>query len=492
MKGRFPFLPYYIRRVLRILPTYLFILFGYWLLLPYLGNGPVWNRHIGQGREQYNNCERFWWTNLLFINNMYPWNLQDQCLFWGWYLAVDMQFYLIAPIVLFPLYKSLVFGAGVLSFLLVASFSVTGALTGHFELNANIFVALWDLLTNPDGASSANYLYSKPCARMPPYLIGLMMGYVFFKGYKLHFRKLWNGCAHCGFWLVAIFLCTASLYGIYPTWNGRQFTTAENVLYATFSPLAWVLGIAFISFACYSNYGWLAGKLLSLKIWIPLSRLCFIAYLVNPIILMVFFGSIRDTIYLTGHTITAYGLATIILSFGLAAVLASCVEFPFSTLEVLVFRLVGLQRRESQRDSGKVKEPALVFSNDTTEVSTPTADEDHTSSEAIELQDQSTEGETMHGITSVAIDIIREQFQEDISAETVVPTSNGIRSSLYMDTDLQYPAAIRPTSPPHIQDGGSLQLGRFFESDDDDEETQEIWIQQQSDFDSEEEAEQEL
>ena len=32
-------------------------------------------------------CDKYWWTNLLYINNFYPKNANDQCLGWGWYLA---------------------------------------------------------------------------------------------------------------------------------------------------------------------------------------------------------------------------------------------------------------------------------------------------------------------------------------------------------------------------------------------------------------------
>ena len=39
IKGRFPLFAYYVHRIIRILPTYMFILFVYWLLLPYLLTG---------------------------------------------------------------------------------------------------------------------------------------------------------------------------------------------------------------------------------------------------------------------------------------------------------------------------------------------------------------------------------------------------------------------------------------------------------------------
>lgn len=36
-------------------------------------------------------CGKYWWTNILYVNNFIPSVWADQCFLWGWYLAVDMQ-----------------------------------------------------------------------------------------------------------------------------------------------------------------------------------------------------------------------------------------------------------------------------------------------------------------------------------------------------------------------------------------------------------------
>ena len=59
-------------------------------------------------------CPTGWWTNLLYINNFYTGpqeNPSQRCLGFTWYLANDMQFYILSPIVLIALllYKLLIF-----------------------------------------------------------------------------------------------------------------------------------------------------------------------------------------------------------------------------------------------------------------------------------------------------------------------------------------------------------------------------------------------
>ena len=72
---------------------------GYCILLSvfifkYFGDGPKffgsWNMY----------CDKYWWSSLLFINNLVPWN-EPSCIGWFWYLANDFEFFLISPIIIF-------------------------------------------------------------------------------------------------------------------------------------------------------------------------------------------------------------------------------------------------------------------------------------------------------------------------------------------------------------------------------------------------------
>ena len=98
--GRFPVLHYYIHRYLRLTPTYAFVLFFAWFLTEHLATGPGFSLMSSFAGP----CKKYWWTNLLYFNNLYPWKQNDQCIGWTWYLANDMQFYVIAPLILIPMY----------------------------------------------------------------------------------------------------------------------------------------------------------------------------------------------------------------------------------------------------------------------------------------------------------------------------------------------------------------------------------------------------
>ena len=54
----------------------MFVLFFYTYLFPIITDGPLWmgpDNNIGT--EQ---CEKYWWTNLLYINNIYPNTINEE------------------------------------------------------------------------------------------------------------------------------------------------------------------------------------------------------------------------------------------------------------------------------------------------------------------------------------------------------------------------------------------------------------------------------
>lgn len=44
------------------------------------------------------NCKRFWWRNLLMIQNLFP--RDELCMTWSWYVAADFQLFIAASILL--------------------------------------------------------------------------------------------------------------------------------------------------------------------------------------------------------------------------------------------------------------------------------------------------------------------------------------------------------------------------------------------------------
>lgn len=115
-KGRINFGLLYIFRYIRLTPAYLAVIALYSTILPRLGSGPLWNYRIGLEKER---CVASWWANLLYINNYV--GTDKMCMFQSWYLSADTQLFILAPLLLYPLWRCRRAGIGFLGLVTVAT-----------------------------------------------------------------------------------------------------------------------------------------------------------------------------------------------------------------------------------------------------------------------------------------------------------------------------------------------------------------------------------
>ena len=99
-------------------------------VFPYISSGPGW--YIIDLHAKF--CRNSWWHNLLYINNLVSHNFEDPfgslCFGEAWYLAIDMQFFILSPIIIFILWKWATFGNLLLGLLNIGSILTPGILTG--------------------------------------------------------------------------------------------------------------------------------------------------------------------------------------------------------------------------------------------------------------------------------------------------------------------------------------------------------------------------
>ena len=174
--GKLRFLPMLAHRILRILPTYAFILGFCYFLIPVIGSGPVWSNANTILAEE---CEKYWWTNFLFINNFIPDGKGNICFGIGWYLANDMQFFLLGPFLVLLYYKlpNKIF-AWIFFSLFILALMVVGYLVAY---EYNFRVSIFDKMNSrEDGADWFKDYYTKPYIRFSPYLQGIMAGILFY------------------------------------------------------------------------------------------------------------------------------------------------------------------------------------------------------------------------------------------------------------------------------------------------------------------------
>lgn len=134
-KGRVNFGLLYIFRYIRLTPAYLAIIGLYSTILPRLGSGPLWNYRIGVEKER---CVSSWWANLLYINNYV--NTDQLCMFQSWYLSADTQLFILAPLILYPLWRCRKAGVTVLALAAIGTTLIPFLVTYMKEVDPTFLV----------------------------------------------------------------------------------------------------------------------------------------------------------------------------------------------------------------------------------------------------------------------------------------------------------------------------------------------------------------
>lgn len=321
-KTAFQLVLYLIRRYFRLMPSVCVLILIWTFVRPYCATGPIWfetQNDVGQ-------CQRFWWTNLLLIQNFYPESIKSSCIGWLWYLAVDWQLCCIACILLFLLSRGrrMLFWSLTL-LLIVCSIAVQMVLVVTYEVGANPAAAL----LHSDSTAFWKYMnviLSKPYCRAVPFLAGLLLGQ------KLNSERdtlisMNKKYVFCG-WIVCLVLGLSSIYSLYPLMFGYNYSPVASAICQSLVSVAWTLATAW---CIYASRHLLAGPLnclFSWKGWVVLSRLSFGAYLFHGVVLQSFFQSLHQSFLLSDVSVMSVYLMALSLSFVASVPLYLCVQCP--------------------------------------------------------------------------------------------------------------------------------------------------------------------
>ena len=326
-------------RVVRIMPLYGMSLLFYTQIAPHLGGGPFWYQWLALLEP----CHDYGWTNILFINNLVPFDLAttQTCFYHSWYLAVDMQLFLLSAGLIFWYQENPIHGKRATAVFWTLSTAVGTYLAAVRGWSINTF----------DGAAVARYdveAYAKPHIRAQSYLTGvfvamLLTGSAATK--RCHFswreRAIQNFCLLS--MLVVAFIAAAGAYTRrpcqYSDWPdeiecGSEWSDTVTWTYTSMSRTVWCLCIGslmYIFIGRPSNSSPVS-YVLSWGIWAPLSRLSFAAYLIHPIIIFLWeLGSTEKAVF-RPFTFVMNVISICVASYTAALVATLLIEMPAANL----------------------------------------------------------------------------------------------------------------------------------------------------------------
>ncbi|XP_030387186.1 nose resistant to fluoxetine protein 6 [Scaptodrosophila lebanonensis] len=305
-------------RYLRLGPLYLIVIGVVDLLFVYIRDVSIYNVH-----ERFDEtCAQHWWRNLLFIQNLFP--ITELCVNWSWSLACDMQFFVLATILLFVYTKRPKVAKTVVAVVLLATiaWSLVIGIKTKYEFSFDVVY------------ETGSYIYISPFVRVLPYIVGAIAAWCLVE-HKLQYnlseaqeRWLWNLS------ILVFFIC------LYSTFK-RDFGYIISISLFVLGRFIFSVCICWMIVGSARGRGVWWSRLLESKGFQHLNRQSYAIYLLNPLVIAFFYG-------LTNGSTHADPFILFVITFGFAVIvyLASivfslCYELPYTNLSSQLLKRNG-------------------------------------------------------------------------------------------------------------------------------------------------------
>ncbi|XP_072168587.1 nose resistant to fluoxetine protein 6-like [Diadema setosum] len=334
-KGKMNWAMYVFHRYWRLTPALLGAM-ALWVSLGIhmAGQGPLLDFLYNQFIRD--NCRETWWTYPLYINNLYPFPGDNNysCFGWAWYLACDMQFYLLSPFIIVLLYRRP--KLGVAAIVAVTAVSIGSMIGIKWYYGINPVGDKYNDRPIPD----TDITYTKPYTRIHSYTVGMFVGYIMFYTRDRKVSMPW--WIYLPGWIVAFALMFACVYGLYwalnPTDPDFVFEQYKAVLWEGLTRFTWSIAIGWICFACVNDCGGVVNTFLTWNFWIPMGRLTYCTYLIHPLVIYNVLLSGKALFHWGNLSWSYFYVGTLVFCYMAGLILSLLMEMPPMGLEKVMFK----------------------------------------------------------------------------------------------------------------------------------------------------------
>ncbi|XP_070552336.1 nose resistant to fluoxetine protein 6-like [Ptychodera flava] len=190
----------------------------------------------------------------------------------------------------------------------------------------------------------------------PAFLTSHFLGYLIFVHEERKFKLRWYYTA-VG-WCLSTFTALSIVYGLWPTYVGTPMPQWESVLYVTYKHTAFCAAVCWVIFACLTGHGGPFKTYLMSKIWVPIGRSAYSAYLLHKPLIAVYMYSLNRLFFYTTYSFIHLFLAMYVFVTGFSLAFNLCVDTPiygiWEIIERWLYRRRDLQAmRKAQTSEGK-------------------------------------------------------------------------------------------------------------------------------------------
>jgi peptidoglycan/LPS O-acetylase OafA/YrhL len=341
-----------VERYLRLTPAYLFVLMIYMYLLPHLITGPTAGLNQAHPNENgigkdFEFCQRYVWTNLLYISNLYPNQFTGSaaggntaslgCMGHSWYLSNDFQLHLLTPWLLLLFRAKPKAAFGLMWAIVLASLGYMFYLTSEYH---------WSTGCHDRGfkGNSIVLVYGKPWCRCGAFVLGVMLACYQNANATKHGHLQPPGLptislGYLAAWVI-MFGCVFSPYWATqrPDWFASScgWSHAYDTVHSVGSRTAWGASICWLIYACLTCQGGPVTRFLSWSFWTPFARLTYCWYLLHPLLMQLIYDSAPKGITYYDLLFVAFYCFNCVIGLLLAATTFFLVETPMANLKALI------------------------------------------------------------------------------------------------------------------------------------------------------------
>ncbi|RZF38891.1 hypothetical protein LSTR_LSTR012163 [Laodelphax striatellus] len=332
-RENFSVLKLYLHRYLRITPALAGLILLYATVSDFCCEGPLHKQFYDSMKKP---CVKNWWTTLLYINNYYDSDVM--CVVQTWYLSVDMQLFLLSPIVLYPM----IYKPKMVAHLLASFYAM--ALAPYF----NHIAAGYFIVGKYEDHRIFLDNYVLTHTRAGSWLLGFALG-VYLDEFKRNPKVIPNRLINLG-WTLCFLGLLAVIFGILPfQQDSHEYSELWDTLYKSLHRHIWAISICWLIFACSTGHGGFVNTFLS---WGPilelLLNLTYCIYLVHILVLKEQMCAHRTPRNFSDVTRITTALGDVTASVLLAVVFYVLFEAPGCSLERIFLGSDGNRKERKQ------------------------------------------------------------------------------------------------------------------------------------------------
>ncbi|KDR21234.1 Nose resistant to fluoxetine protein 6 [Zootermopsis nevadensis] len=315
----------YFSRYMRITPNLVAVILFCTHILNHLGSGPQWNLVV---KRHSDFCQRNMWRNLLYIHNYF--GFEDMCLTHTHQLAVDMQLYVVTPILVYVLWSRRWLGLSTVVLTCTVSSILRYAVTYDRKLSTVVYFGT----PVSQFFDTARLSYSLPTHRASMYLFGVAVRYLIHETkpkFSLNKIQILTG------WIVSGAMGLLAMCGPYHmSFPSYRYSPQEAALYSALSPILWGAFLGWLTFAESMGYSGILGRALSWKGFAVFARISYSVYLTQFPIFFYNVGTRRTATSYSPHLLFEVGeVASIILA---SILLTLVIDLPFQEVKKILWK----------------------------------------------------------------------------------------------------------------------------------------------------------